>query len=135
MNRWRILFWAAVAVTVIAAVAIHVHLWRRNTELTSLLRQATTEVELLREERAAFATALQGQLHLERAVREHRDVYEEDLAGAASHIGTDRIDYLVRLLEDDAARRCGVAAKGADGPLPGTGEQWSCIGVAPQGEH
>lgn len=73
---------------------------------------------------------------LKQEVRDARVQSDAALEDSCRLVGDERIDYLVRLLETDLARRGGAdAADGAAGTVPGAGGRSGGSGASAQKAH
>ena len=110
----RIIGICVVGCLLAAAVTAFVYLYKENQLLSNELATATAKVVALQAERDAAEKALKSQSDLERQIYEHRQQIDEALEGSGDLDDDSRIEYLLRLLREDAEARNNPAATESD---------------------
>lgn len=100
-------------------VALTFLLIKRNVQLAASLEQARTEVRLLGLERQATDQVLARYLHGKEEIADAKAKYDASIADTVCFTGDDRIDALLRVLEDSAQSACHKATAGSAGAVPG----------------
>ena len=93
------------------------HLWGKTARLDHNMAEAAKELRLQAADKKASEDVLKKQQDAEHAIQAARKEREKQLEGGACLTGDEHIDYLLRLLDEDAEARCGTASGDAAGSL------------------
>ena len=111
---------AVVAAVFVALVSANVYLWPLHDSDTEQIFTLKKSLERAEVAKKASEKALSEHMATMDAILTSRIESDKDVAEANNYTGTDRIDYLLRVLEDDYSRRCVWSSGGTSSAVSGT---------------